>query len=384
MSNRPYLDHDIAVVFAEGASEAVKHQPMRKELPHEPQRRTQGSAAGGPAMAESSTAAVSHARAASLEARRPAVIFSNGIGDHLLNLPALRALAALFPGRLTLLCNTGSSQTFFSQLPLRAVIEADMQQAESGKSFDAESLARAVAPCDLLLSLNPWHSGSMDRLITLLDPEHSIGYFPAFQISLPREYSKHSAELAFDMPRFFDPLLQLDDFAEAPDFPRRHRDHAQRIRHVFPVDQRIMTVHADTRAEKMWASDRFTRVLTAFVSRHPEIIVFVIGPTDPDFVCSSERHAIFSCCGLPLATAMCLVAESDLFLGVDSCMLHAADLLRVPGVGLFGPTSCDEWGFRFGPGRHVCGNGSMDNITADVVLRALEDILAHVASRPRC
>jgi ADP-heptose:LPS heptosyltransferase len=309
------------------------------------------------------------------------VIFSNGIGDHLLNLPALRALAALFPGRLTLLCSTGAGQTFFSRLPLRAVIEADMQRAEGGKSFDAESLARAVVPCDLLLSLNPWHSGSMDRLIALLEPEQSIGYFPAFQVSLPRDYSKHSAELAFDVPRFLDPSLQLDDFTEAPTFPPHHRDQAQRIRRVFPADLRVLTVHADTRPEKMWASARFARLLTAFMNRHPDFIVFVIGPTEPDFV-YDEQRPIFSCCGPPVATAMCLVAESDLFLGVDSCMLHAADLLRVPGVGLFGPTNCNEWGFRFGPGRHVCGGGSMENITEDAVLRALEDLLASVVSRP--
>src|SRR5712691_11011007 len=100
--------------------------------------------------------AVSQGRAAVRTARNPVVIFSNGIGDHLLNLPALRALTALFPKRLTLLCSTGAGHTFFSDLPLRAVVEADMQQqGEGGKFFDAESLARAVAPCDLLLSLNP-------------------------------------------------------------------------------------------------------------------------------------------------------------------------------------------------------------------------------------
>src|SRR5215207_2776865 len=140
-------------------------------------------------LKQSPATAVSQGRVAWLDAQRPVVIFSNGIGDHLLNFPALRALAALFPGRLTLLCSTGAGQTFFSRLPLRAVIEADMQRAEGGKSFDAESLARAVVPCDLLLSLNPWHSGSMDRLIALLEPEQSIGYFPAFQVSLPRDYS---------------------------------------------------------------------------------------------------------------------------------------------------------------------------------------------------
>ena len=37
--------------------------------------------------------------------RTPVVFFANGIGDTVLALPALRALAALFPGRLSLVCD---------------------------------------------------------------------------------------------------------------------------------------------------------------------------------------------------------------------------------------------------------------------------------------
>lgn len=44
---------------------------------------------------------------------------------------------------------------------------------------------------------------------------------------------------------------------------------------------------------------------------------------------------------LRLGVALALVSLSDLFLGVDSCMLHMADLCRVPGVGLFGPDSSE-------------------------------------------
>jgi hypothetical protein len=54
-------------------------------------------------------------------------------------------------------------------------------------------------------------------------------------------------------------------------------------------------------------------------------------------------------------------------------MLHAADLARVPGVGLFGPTRSATWGFRFGPHRHL-DERKMADITVDEVLRALEDL----------
>ena len=57
------------------------------------------------------------------EVRRPVVFFSNGHGDRILNLPALRALAAIFAPRLTLICNEGSGSLFFSDLPLGSVVE---------------------------------------------------------------------------------------------------------------------------------------------------------------------------------------------------------------------------------------------------------------------
>jgi ADP-heptose:LPS heptosyltransferase len=315
--------------------------------------------------------------AALLRARNPVVIFSNGIGDHLLNLPALRALASLFPGRLTLICNNGAREMFFSQLSLKAVFEVEMQLSHGARIFDAKSLARAVGPCDLLISLNPWHSASIDRLLELLKPAHSIGFFRTFRVNVPRDYSKHSAELAFDIPRFIDPSLKLDDFAEAPPCPPYHVSLAQRIRQVFPADQLVMTVHTDTpRVEKMWASAHFAEVLREFLRRHPEFVIFVVGGEPQDFAFASTTSPIFSCCGIPLLTSMCLVAQSDLFLGIDSCMLHAADFFRVPGVGLFGPTNSQEWGFRFGPGQHVSGEGSMENVEVSAVLRALDDLLA--------
>jgi len=55
-------------------------------------------------------------------------------------------------------------------------------------------------------------------------------------------------------------------------------------------------------------------------------------------------------------------------------MLHAADLARVPGVGLFGPTHPATWGFRFAPHRHLA-RSAMADITAQDVLDAMEDLV---------
>ena len=49
---------------------------------------------------------------------------------------------------------------------------------------------------------------------------------------------------------------------------------------------------------------------------------------------------------LTLEESLAVISLSDLFIGIDSGLLHAAAALRIPGVGIFGPTSPQ---FRFAP-----------------------------------
>src|ERR1700724_3696128 len=85
-------------------------------------------------------------------AKHPLALFCNGIGDHLLTLPALRALAYMLAGRLTLSCLPGAREIFFADLPLARVCELQVTGVENGViSFDAEDLAVRVRQCDLLM-----------------------------------------------------------------------------------------------------------------------------------------------------------------------------------------------------------------------------------------
>ena len=73
---------------------------------------------------------------------------------------------------------------------------------------------------------------------------------------------------------------------------------------------------------------------------------------------------------------MALVTEADFFLGIDSCMLHAADFAGVPSVGLFGPTSAAEFGFLVGPHIAIQAQQTMAEIEVPDVSDALESLLA--------
>ncbi len=316
-------------------------------------------------------------------ARRPAAIFSNGLGDHLLNLPAVRALAHLFPHRLALLCQPGAGETFFHGLPLRAVVETPMAVEARGKRFDPEAAARALGPTDLLLSLNPWHSASVDRLLELLSPSRSIGFHPGFTEVLERDFTKHSAELAFDVPRRVAPHLALDDFAAPPSFPPSAHAAAEAAWRSLPPGERTLVVHADSdEPRKGWPAAAFREVLHAALERDPGMRAVVVGLSDLGLASGRHGARVALRLGLPVSVSALLVARSDLFLGVDSCFLHAADLFRVPGVALFGPTAPHEWGFRFGPGRELVGRGGdLATIPPAAVVETLGELLGP-PSRP--
>jgi uncharacterized protein len=313
-----------------------------------------------------------------LEAQKPVVFFTNGIGDHFLALPALRALASLFPRRLTLICQKRLSE-LFAELPLRELIEVDMWMDE-GRQFNVE-IAQAIEGCDLFLSLVPWHSTSLTALLERLAPQTSLGFFSEYDIALPRDYNKHSSELAFDVTKYLEPSLKLEDYAAPPSFPLDAQDKARTIYELLSPSTRVLVVHADTMDGKMWVADRFIATLDAFLERHSNFVAMVVGEKYQPLDKGRCRDRVIPCYGLPIHVSFCLVAQADLFLGVDSCMLHVADLCRVPGVGLFGVTSSDEFGFRLVPHRHVCGNGAMDKISVGETLEALESLLEEIDSQ---
>jgi ADP-heptose:LPS heptosyltransferase len=307
----------------------------------------------------------------------PVVLYCNGIGDHILAATAVRALAHLFPGRLTLVCAPGAQRLFFRDIGFVSVLETRFEPMRGGRRrFDAEAVAAAVRRCDLLISLNPWHSNSVDRLLTRLRPRFSLGFFGAFAASLPLDYRKHSAELTFDVARFLRPALRLDDFASPLRLPPGARRWAGSVRGHIPRGLKVLAVHAETKREKVWSVRHMRRVIDEFLECHEEFVAFEVGekPLQRNGLRHHERF--IESHGLPLPLALGLVAEADLFLGVDSCMLHAADLFRVPGVGLFGPTSSREWGFRFAPHRHVEFGLKTHAAVETEVLGALESLVA--------
>ncbi|ORW87505.1 hypothetical protein AWB92_24140 [Mycobacterium sp. IEC1808] len=329
-----------------------------------------------------------------LRARQPTVYFSTLIGDSVLTLPTLRALDEMFDVPLTMVCPKVAFDLCFRQLGGRLVDITGSPPVgptlgpPSNRVLDYDALAAEIGPVDLFIDAVPWDvpSSAFARpLRKRLAPKTSVG-FPtgdAYDVVVPRDVP-HAADLTFKLARLFDPSARIENYAQPVPISAAIRDEVRSIRAALPAGAKVLAVHADTAwVKKHWPVTRFIDLLDRFLARHRDFVAWIVGMGNEKLNVGRERDRIFPYLGAPLDLAMGMVADADLFVGIDSCMLHAADLARVPGVGLFGPTQPATWGFRFAPHRHV-QMSTMADITVEEVLGALEELAAeHVGTAPR-
>ncbi|UXA07135.1 hypothetical protein KXD96_02950 [Mycobacterium sp. SMC-2] len=329
-----------------------------------------------------------------LHAARPALCFVSNIGDSVLTLPTVRALAEMFTAPITLICPKVAFDLCFREVSSRHVDTAGLPftgsaaaPPSSRRPFDFDALASEIGDTDVFIDTLTWSALSstiIGPLVQRIAPKKSIGFVAdhGYDVVVAKE-DCHAADLMFKLARLFDPSLRIESYAQPVPIPPAVQDEAQSIRAAVPAGIKVLVVHADTHwTDKRWPATRFIDLLDRFLSRRHDFVAWIVGMGHEELNVGRERDRIFAHLGLPLDLAMGMVATADLFVGIDSCMLHAADLARVPGVGLFGPTRADTWGFRFGPHRHVDMN-KMADITVDAVLAAMEELADEHAGRAK-
>ena len=212
-----------------------------------------------------------------------------------------------------------------------------------------------------------------------LEASWTVGFSGNFDAHLCVDHDSHAFDRLFHISQYLEPSLKFDQFCKPPCFSPAAEAAAQRLtaKMLRPGD-RLLFVHSETKPEKMWPPERFRWVLDRFLTERPEyrVVAPSLAPIDwgihPDRITYCNEHL--------LEVNMALMRGASLFLGIDSCFLHAADLFRVPGVALFGPTGPERWGFRLSPHRRQLVGDVMEAIEAKSVLDALLEIAAEVIS----
>jgi ADP-heptose:LPS heptosyltransferase len=312
--------------------------------------------------------------------RRAAVLIVNGFGDQLISVPAMRALGTLFPSPMQLILGEGMLRFFYRDVPLAEEIARAWWADQEERTLDVRRIVEGAEPCDLFICLSSWATPSVLELGRRLGARRTVGYFDSFDEQVCANGTSHRFDRVFAIARHLEPSIRFEDFSAPPVFSPAAEGVAERyIAANRNVGERLLFLHPETRPEKMWARERFSWVVERFLGERPDykVLVSSLAPFD---LGSHDGRVIPIDTHLELTLAM--MRRVDLFLGVDSCFLHAADLFRVPGVALFGPTAPSEWGFRLSPSfRHVSAE-SMDQIQPERVLDALIELAESTASGP--
>lgn len=308
-------------------------------------------------------------------------VFSvNGIGDAFLSIPTMRALNHIFPNKIKLIYAPESTRFLWDRgtmvlIPADARPRHILAGSSTAPRINVRGIAELVGQTDIFVSLVNWWSDELAELVSRVSPNLTIGTGRHFDEMISwRE--RHTVEALFQIPRLFEPQLSPRDFwgfdgnvvALPPLASARARANCDGLYRL--------AIHMDTSEDKMWDGDLLRELLTKLLHRHPQLSIILLGMEDPGLADLSSHPRVLNGLRLPLSDSLALISQSDLFLGVDSCFLHAADLFRKPGVGLFRRGFSLQWGFYSKcDGLNIEATGRVSDIPLSQVVEALEELI---------
>lgn len=304
------------------------------------------------------------------------VPFVWGLGDHILALPAFRALAQLLPGKLTLLSTFSAPDLFFGDVAFARIVQVEMDFHSGGPLLDLPAVAAALGHQDLLIVVADSYASEWDSLSGLLGCKSSVGPSQFCSRRIDVHTLMHTVDRAFAVPKLFARHLEPEDFAHPFPLPLASVEFAESIRSHLE-DRKLLVIHGETKPNKQWPAARFRETIRIFLEMHRNYLAVEIARSHSIFG-SDLPENIVPITGLPLASSIALAAAADILLCVDSVFLHVADLWRTASVALFGRTDPLRWGFRFNAMyRCVCAP-DMADLTVELVLHDLRTLAREV------
>ena len=277
------------------------------------------------------------------------VVFHNGLGDYLLALPTLRALAAELPRPSLLVTGRGPQEFIVADTSFDDRLLLPFERTATTTEFDWQQVARVCAGCAILVSVCPFPSVSLERLVEAVRPARTIGLGPPCVEMVDYLADAHECDVLFGVARRVQAFARIEQFAAPLPSSTRTTETAARIRASLPPAARLLVAHVDTIPGKTWPLAALDAALHEILAAHAGIHAVVLNAPPGSLPVTAASGSVACLEGISLDRAMCLAGACDVFLGVDSCMLHAADLCRRPGVGLFAVTQARRFGFRWSP-----------------------------------
>lgn len=307
----------------------------------------------------------------------PVAFFCNGgLGDALLSLPTLRALSSIFQEKLTL-CYPANADFFcFNELNVKKIIKYEAFNHHSGQFlFDASKIANHLTPCDVFISLDCSKSDAATSLIKMINPDVSIGYFKDYKKQIKTRNKKNAFLSYFDFAKEFNNTLKCFDYSNPPKLPESSINAAKLFLSNIK-NKNILLIHMETKQDKMWGVGKTKDFIEKFLENNFEFSILLVSQLPMDIEINSHRFIpVF---GFKIEFISALISLSDLFLGIDSCFLHYADLCKIPGVALIHEKSVKKFGFCFSKHLHLTAVDSLSEITVDQVMQAITSLIGYV------
>lgn len=278
------------------------------------------------------------------------LLFHNGIGDYVMALPALRALCAHAPRPLVFVVGTGAHRFLLDELNPDALIEVRFEQRWPAKDFDAAAVLEHCRRCDTLVSLCTYACDGQTRLLQALRPARRIGFVAGFDERIDADAPPHEIDRLFALAgRALPAPVAIDAFLAPPCWPAADTAAVAAMRRAFGPQQRVLVLHNETRPDKVYPAERLDRLAAGWLADDPSLNALVLaqGADAWPHTAASGRAAFLR--GMTLERGMAVAADADVFVGIDSCMLHVADFAQRRALGLFGPTDPRRAGFRITP-----------------------------------
>ncbi len=309
--------------------------------------------------------------------QHPAIFHVNGIGDYMLALPAVRAIVERHGTKASLISSSGPHNLVYGDLP--STVSLIEVETPDGRGFDPEMVLPELERCDGLLSFSSWWSSDLEVLVSSFRDRGlpTVGFTTDFETTVEARDPEHAFDLHFRLARSVVADAQFAHYTHPWPLDSKIRRQAGNLREQIG-SARLLVIHSETtRSDKEWPVECWRALFDRLMSEHRDVVVLILDYVDRRLAPAGASRVI-ACPGVGLELALALVQTADGFLGVDSCLLHAADFGRVPGVGLFGATSPARWGFRFSPHRHVIADG-MSAISVQEVFEAVSSLLRESA-----
>jgi ADP-heptose:LPS heptosyltransferase len=311
------------------------------------------------------------------QSKHPLIIWSNGgIGDAICSLPMLRALGEIYSGKAALVCGSHHGPILSELCGYGERLYLEMRGNRTGFEFDVGEVASRIHDVDTIIAPIPWHSQSVDALIAAYPNCRSIGFLNRFDVRLPFNRGLHAMDSGFCLVSWIAPGQQLHRYSSSFTFSEDELRFAKETAESL-AGKRLLFVHTETKKNKQWPRAKFESVIAAFLMMNPEWAIVIANPGGVAWFGggATSRIAVLD---TTLRGVIATLARCSGFLGIDSCLLHAADLLRVPGIGLFVDSDSTRWGFRFSAFWHIQSSVRGRVIESPDVLHCLGELVRYV------